>query len=275
MRGDASGFAEYAAADQEPTRRTLLHLAALLGDLMATDLTVVGGLVPSLIIPVAREPHCGTLDVDVGLSLALRRVGGHAAVPDRLRENGFRPTTDEDGNIVPWRWRTPGHPAAVTIDFLMPARGADHDVWARLTPDFAPVRTPGLQLVRHDWLLVDLRGSTLAGEDVRCRIRVCGPGAFVVLKARALRERRRPKDAYDLHYVLKHLGGGVEDVATALRGLTNDDDARQALAWLAEDYAALDSIGPVQVAAFLQGARDDELQADARGRVPRLLSLLD
>ena len=56
--------------------RTCLHVATVLGDLLQTELTVVGGLVPSLLIPqsslpAAAEAHCGTLDVDLGLSLAL------------------------------------------------------------------------------------------------------------------------------------------------------------------------------------------------------------
>ena len=32
---------------------------------------------------------------------------------------------------------------------------------------------------------------------------MCGPGAFVVLKALAFRDRGEPKDAYDLVYVLR------------------------------------------------------------------------
>ena len=56
--------------------RTCLHVATVLGDLMQEQLTVVGGLVPTLPVPQASLPvgedaPCGTLDMDLGLALAI------------------------------------------------------------------------------------------------------------------------------------------------------------------------------------------------------------
>lgn len=54
---------------------TCLYVATVLGDFI-DDLVVVGGLVPNLLIqagslPPGVEPHVGTVDLDLGLQLAI------------------------------------------------------------------------------------------------------------------------------------------------------------------------------------------------------------
>lgn len=65
----------YDAGHTKLIRATCLDLATRLGDLM-DELVIVGGMVPGLIIaqdelPAGAEPHCGTMDIDLGLSVAL------------------------------------------------------------------------------------------------------------------------------------------------------------------------------------------------------------
>jgi hypothetical protein len=55
---------------------TCLYVATVLGNLMDDLLIVAGGFVPFLIVPqdnlpVGTDPHVGTEDLDLGLSLAL------------------------------------------------------------------------------------------------------------------------------------------------------------------------------------------------------------
>ena len=56
----------------ETARETLLYIATTLGDL-SDQIVLVGGLVPSLIVPEKPDvpPHVGTMDVDLALSLGL------------------------------------------------------------------------------------------------------------------------------------------------------------------------------------------------------------
>jgi hypothetical protein len=75
MRGRRIATAAYSPAQLERVRATCLYVATKLGDLL-DDVVVVGGLVPSLIIDqnkltAGAEPHLGTLDLDLGLALAL------------------------------------------------------------------------------------------------------------------------------------------------------------------------------------------------------------
>jgi Nucleotidyl transferase AbiEii toxin, Type IV TA system len=118
-------------------------------------------------------------------------------------------------------------------------------------------------------------GHTLKGETVRRRVPVCGPAAFVVLKAFAFADRGEPKDAYDLVYVLRRWPGGISDIADRLASHAKNHPAivQDALGKLANDFATPDHHGPRRAAAFQGGGREelDEAAADAHGYVDDLL----
>src|SRR5476649_1288198 len=90
--------AGYSGRQVELVRATCLYVATRLGDLM-DELVVVGGLVPSLLIDQANlgqemEPHVGTLDLDIGLSLAVFDDEHYRTISERLRSAGFEPDTN-------------------------------------------------------------------------------------------------------------------------------------------------------------------------------------
>jgi len=65
----------YSPAAVQLVRAASLYIATKLGDLR-DDFVIVGGLVPSLIIPQTDSPsrrplHVGTMDVDLGLAIAI------------------------------------------------------------------------------------------------------------------------------------------------------------------------------------------------------------
>jgi hypothetical protein len=109
------------------------------------------------------------------------------------------------------------------------------------------------------------------GEDATRDVWVCGPGAYVVLKALAFGSRGENKDAYDLFYVVRNFGSGVEDVAAHLRPLLIDRAAVEAIAVLRRDFIDHDGVGPRRVAEFQMGGPDDATQADVVGFVRELL----
>ena len=126
-----------------------------------------------------------------------------------------------------------------------------------------------------------ISGQTIRGERAERYIWVCGPASFVVLKARAIHQREKPKDAFDLHYVLVNLDGGVDSVVAELQPMLDDKDAKEAIEFLKQAYKTIDSIGPSRAAFFLYGKRAeetkdeyDDLSASAHAYVNRLLDLL-
>jgi hypothetical protein len=271
---------DYRSEQVELVRATCLYIATKLGDMM-DDLVIVGGLVPSLIVdsstlPEEADAHVGTMDLDVGLQLALLDAGRYRKLTERLRDAGFTMDTNDAGNPTRQRWAITGS-GTVTVDFLIqPSLAGDKGGTLRnIEPDFAAIIAPGLRCAFQDRLSVTLEGRTLFGEKASREVWVCGPGAYVVLKALAFDSRGENKDAYDLYYVVRNYGSGVDDVVARLRPLLGDSDAQRALTILRRDFLDPDAVGPRRVAAFLSGGRDDELQADVVGFVAQLLKRVD
>jgi len=142
-----------------------------------------------------------------------------------------------------------------------------------LTKDWAAIVAPGLHLALRDNRLIKLAGFTITGEKASRDIRVCGAGAYIVLKALAFRIRGENKDAYDLFYLLRNYGNGVHDVAALLTPLLSDEITKKALEHLSEDFLDPECIGPLRVAEFLYGRPNPETQADAMGFVRQLLGM--
>ncbi|MBI4219489.1 MAG: hypothetical protein HY682_05035 [Chloroflexi bacterium] len=221
--------------------------------------------------PPEGEAHPGTLDLDLGLALAVLDQEKYRTLAERLRRAGFSMDRNPKGNPTRQRWRVEAGGRWATVDFLTPPSGP-HDRGGRLRdiePDFAAVITPGLHLAFADRTRVTLTGTTLTGERASRDIWVCGPGAFVVLKGLAFNGRGKRKDAFDLYYVLRYLS--VAEVARCLRPLRSDDSVKEALAILERDFSTLDSVGPRRAAEFLRRALDEEIQADVIGFVAQFL----
>ena len=120
----------YSSEETLQVRSACLTVAVTLGAYL-DDLCIVGGLVPSLLIDLQQQdsaiddkpdPHPGTNDLDIGLALALLDEQRYAEISRRLRQEGFRPDTNADGNLTPQRWRLGD--LRVTIDSSCPRRPA-------------------------------------------------------------------------------------------------------------------------------------------------------
>ena len=270
---------DYKREDLELVRQTCLYVATKLGDLL-DDLVVVGGLVPSLLIPdeslpAGEDVHIGTTDLDLGLSLAILDTKRYEDLSLRLNRADFKPDENEEGNPTLQRWKiTPSAGLKVTLDFLIPpSLAADKGGDLRhIQKDLAAVITPGLRLAFWDKQKVSLKGVTLLGEKANRDIWVCSPGAFVVLKALAFDQRGENKDAYDLYFVIRNYGRGIEDVCRCLSPLLEEVETKKALAILNRDFLEPDGIGPSRVAWFQYRGPNADLQADVAGYVKELLS---
>jgi hypothetical protein len=137
--------------------------------------------------------------------------------------------------------------------------------------DFAAVITPGLRLAFQDKKKVSLKGFTLMGEKADREIWVCGPGAFIVLKVLAFHQRGENKDAYDLYFVIRNYGSGVDEVCERLSPLLKEAETKKALEILTRDFVDSDSLGPSCVAQFQYNEPNPDLQADVAGYIRELL----
>lgn len=267
---------DYGPRDLDAARAICLYVATRIGGLLE-DVVVVGGLVPALLVgppssEVGWERHVGTKDVDLGLALRLLDGRRYAEIAAQLRSGGFEPDTNPRGRPTSPRWVLRGV-SGVTIDFLIPpvgdrAGGEIHNLEA----DFGAYVTPGLDLAFDDRRRLELSGVTPMGERATRAMYVCEAGAFVVLKALALANRGREKDAYDLDWILHAYPGGVDAVASRVRALRSCDAKAEALRVLARDFDHPDAVGPVRAARFVGAEADPSVRTDVHGRVAQLLA---
>ncbi len=246
----------YDASFVRHVRATCLYVATKLED-MLDEMVVVGGFVPSLLIDQgsAREKHVGTADLDMGVTLRMFEKERHQTLTERLRQADLSPDTSATISPIRRRWKIDG-PPEVSVDFLVVA--------------------PGLQFAFMDCVRVTLEGKTIRDEEARREVRVCGPAAYVVMKALSFRVRGESKQAYDLVYFLRNHGAGVGDIVARLGPLLQQPAALKAIDYLREDFVSADAVGPRQVAEFLLGAPNETVQADAwhavRGLLDRVTS---
>lgn len=273
----------YSVEQSRQVEAACLTVAAFLGDLM-DDTCVVGGLVPSMICDAEIDPaaageaaHCGTTDLDVGLSLALLDDERYKEIAERLRTRGFEPDTNEEGKMTRQRWRWGEH--KVTVDFLVPPSEDDApDVRLRnLEKDFAALVVKPLHLAFEERLAKVLDGRNLLGDAVRREVQFAGPASFVSMKAYAYHLRGERKDAYDLVFVLRNWPGGIADVAARMvrRHRSRAEIVNEALEFLKSDFSQVDSAGPRDVSRFLGGDVDPDRVADAHGAVVDFLAAFE
>lgn len=269
--------ADYAPGCSKLVRQTCVEVATRLGD-FRDEMCVIGGLVPSLIVDQSTlakdvEQHIGTIDLDLGFSVVVLDDHLYEEIAKRLSAAGFAPDTNLEGNRTAQRWRSAD---GVTVDFLIPPTQQD-DRGGRLRnleADFAAIITPALDLAFQDFETVVLREELPGGRGQAERsIKVCGPSAFTVLKTLAFDKRGKPKDAYDLFYVLWNHQAGAARIAENIRSFGERDEVSEALSILDRDFKSSELIGPASVAEFL-GSDDENLRADVAGVVREILDEL-
>jgi hypothetical protein len=250
------------------------HLLRNLG-FAAQHAILIGGLVPGLLVldpGAGRARHIGTADVDLCLSVAL--IEGDTVQYERietgLRKAGFEPLEST------FAWK---RGRGVTVEFFCPASGgrepgdlfrpaaaeaprAKHNMGPRLsaiTLAAGEAISAGVVDVEREVELPDDAGRTI------WTFRVTGLSGFLAAKTMALVGRDKPKDAYDIVWLLESWPGGPVGAAASVRetGLLGRRDVAEAMWRLRAEFANPDSLGARSYARFMapEGAlRDDRVR---------------
>ena len=156
---------------------------------------------PALLCAQSGTRHAGTTDVDVQVDLEISAGSVNAGRLERaLRSAGFHP----DGQYI-WRWRSDGGHQGATVKFELLA---DLDTQrAGETIRFANCDDLGAANLRGTGFAArDREVRTIAADDDgvqrQAEIYVTGLAGFLLAKTAAAYSRRKPKDWYDIAYVL-------------------------------------------------------------------------
>ena len=276
------------ATDESPsTAYDASLVATLLGEaawllrhlgFTAQHTILIGGLVPSLLVldPPA-EPHLGTSDLDLCLSLAI--VTGDTAEYERLETAlaaaGYEPTESS----FRWKQREGLH---LEVEFFCPASDdrpagkmfrpkattaptAKHNFGPKLTAialDAGEVIELDVHQVKVDVVLPHAAGRTAF------TFRVTGLLGFLAAKIAALTGRDKPKDAYDIVWILENWPGGPAAAAAAIRESPAFDrpDASRMISRLFEEFSSRGGLGPSSYVRFLTPATATQDERVRRAR---------
>jgi hypothetical protein len=281
MEVTGTSAAEYTLERLNLIKATCLTVALALGDEICRDeIVIVGGLVPALLYGEGADPllgaHVGTNDLDLALDLVILDSERYEQIRDLLTRAGFKPDESEEGALIRQRWRHAD--AKSTVDFLMPlSQGADPSGRGKLqslTGDFAAIKMLGLDLALQNKVMIELEGRDLQNRQVKRNVPVCAAHVFVILKAIAMKNRDKQKDAYDLYYVLRHADRGAAGLGQQLEAFREHAAFAEMIASLRRDFETIDSRGPMDVCAFLGETGNDDLAADVLANVQDLLRVL-
>lgn len=256
--------------------------------LASAHVVIIGGLAPSLLVPLpdpGLEPHIGTTDLDLCLSVALieGNVGEYERLESSLRDHGFAMARDDRGQPVSWRWRG-GPNERITVEFFC-AAGPDrppgklHRPGGVVGGKLTALALAAGPLIDRDVRIVEVDVELpRGGGKTRQAFRVAGPGAYLAAKADALRNRAKNKDAYDVVWIVEAWPGGQRALAAELRGGNAwGPDLTSALEVLRQEFAGIDHAGAVKYGRFMarSTAEQDQHARRAVGALATLLAELD
>lgn len=152
----------YTQAQTDQVERVLLEIWSCLGD-YHEHLVLVGGLVPRYLVPQDREDvpkHCGTIDVDLAVSLAVADVKAYAGIRDTLQRIGLRPGQNPRGNEQRHSFVMDDVRGPVVVDFLTTRYDGPDTVVRAVEEQLSAIQVEGLGLALKDPVTVPLKGES-------------------------------------------------------------------------------------------------------------------
>ncbi len=251
----------------------LLELAHLLGA-YRNDIVVVGGWVPGLLLPASAVPHIGSIDVDLALDHQALDDPRYQTLRESLFERGYVQSDKQPFSF--FRTVISGERTIrVQVDLLAGEyQGTGHKHRHQQVQDLKARKARGCDLAFELNTTVRLEGALPNGALDAASIQVASVVPFFVMKAMALADRMKEKDAWDIYYMLLHTPGGVASVAAAFQDHLAHGLVQEGLAKLSDKFASPGHIGPRFVADFEELTDPDErarIMRDAFERVNDLL----
>lgn len=252
----------------------LIEVLTILGK-YRDGMVLIGGWVPDVLFP--NSGHIGSFDVDLALDARKIRPDAYESIRKRLAAEGY---VQEDVHSGIFR-KSLGEGAgaiSVKLDLVAGEEPEGSEAEPRdLIQDLSIGRLRGVEIALEHASDITLKGALPSGVENTVSAKVVTVPAYLCLKAFALNERMKEKDAYDVYFCLRHYGGGPAVLAKDCLPLIDIPRGREAFGILRQKFETLDSIGPQWAAevASAQGDDPDTVSRDAYERALRFFSELD
>ena len=279
MIPDGKNINQYTPQFTQLVESTLLEIWGRLGE-YRDYLVLVGGLAPRYIIAPSGQyypsqaTHCGTMDIDLGISLAVTEDEKYKHIHRIMKEIGFQYAKNDDGTRKSHTFEIDINGQTVSVDFLTTSYDGQLERHVqKIEHELSAIKVKGMGLALQSPLRIRIDGQNLHGDRVTEFISVCRPIAYVILKAIAFDNRHVDKDSYDLVYTLLNFGEGVESVAQEMLPTDlNEKSFKVAMDILRNRYASPEHDGPRAYARFLQQPQE---AANAFATVQQFIQIIE
>lgn len=269
-------YEDYDDASVDAARSAIIELMTVLGE-YREEMVLVGGWVPLLSLDEPEDPldrHPGSADVDIVLDHRELEEVGYETIARRLEEAGYAQSGEQ-----PFQYSKMIGGAVAHIDLLAGVyAGSGKKHRTQKVQGVKARKARGADLVFQ--IGPDMReisGILPDGSRDRVVVSIASVVPFIIMKCFAMDDRMKPKDPFDIWYVVKRYPGGVDALIEAFRPHLGHGLVKQGLEILARKFERLDSWAPTQVGAFDRALNRDEQegrQRDAFERIGHLLTEL-
>lgn len=232
------------------SRAVLIEIANVLG-VFRDDLVVIGGWVPELLFP--RQGHMGSLDVDFAVKPTALAANAYETILKRLLDAGY----SHHINPTHFEKAVPGVAAPVRVDLISGQYGKGEKSASIQVNELQLSTLRGVDLAFEACEEMTISGPMPDGTQNTVRVRIVRPEVFVLIKAFAMDERAKPKDAYDIAFILHHYAPTLAALAERMRPHLAKSLGREAFEILKTKFASVDAVGPVWSADAIPGTGHD------------------
>ncbi len=233
------------------SRAVLIEAANVLGA-FRDQLVVVGGWVPELLFP--DKDHIGSLDVDFAVSPSAVADNAYETIRKRLVDAGYQLHT----NPTHFTRIVSGVSEPVKVDLITGQYVTGTKGTSIQLNELRINSLTGLDLAFEACEEVPISGEMPDGTQNTVRVRIVRPEAYILIKAFALDERKKEKDAYDISFVLRNYKPDLATLAERLRPLVTSGLGQKGYEILKAKYALISSVGPAWAAQMVPGTGHDE-----------------
>lgn len=236
------------------SRAVLIEVANAIGT-YRQDFVIIGGWVPELLYP--DNGHMGSIDVDLAVSGTVKSENAYSTILQRLVQAGYSHKTSPTRFLK----QVAGVEEPVKVDLVGGQYHNGQMVDSLQIGELQINTLRGVDLAFQAADEIEVSGQMPDGSRNTVRVRVVRAEAFSLIKAFALSERAKDKDAYDIAFVLRNFRPSVEALATPLRLLISDGLGQEGYAILMTKFQSVDAVGPVAAARVAREQGEDYDQA--------------
>ena len=263
---------DYNEGQKEAAHRVLIELVNLF-DKYRDDIRIVGGWVPDLMFP--DEGHIGSVDVDVLINHLNLKDAGYQTMSRLLLKNGYTEQPDKYFTFVK-QVTVDGIQYDVDVDILAGKYGGtgDEKRGQHIQGIKALKATGGNYAFEFEPQVIDVQAKRPDGAIDSARVNVVAIVPYIIMKTAAL-GRGKPKDAYDIYFLIKHYKNGVKELAQLFKECGDVKLIQEMKDKLSKKFGSLNHAGPVDVAAFMDLEDNDEIEFVKRDAYEQVKTLIE